>query len=114
MQDGSYDQLTNFLGEVGDWWLSNQTMNSALFAGYQVEHVWGEGSHNTKHAMAVFPGAMRWLWKSWPQPIAAGESQNVFLKAILLRGEAWQSLPTSTRHSRTPQARKKRVKSGCD
>jgi gluconolactonase len=91
MQDGSNDQLTSFLGEVGDWWLSNQTMNSALqFAGYQVKHVWGEGSHNPKHATAVFPDAMRWLWQGWPQPVTAGPSQNVFLKEILLTGEIWQ------------------------
>jgi len=91
MQDGSNDQLTDFLGEVGDWWLSNQTMESALrFAGYPIQHVWGEGSHNGKHATAVFPDAMRWLWKDWPQLVTAGESKNVLLGEILLPGEAWK------------------------
>jgi gluconolactonase len=91
MQDGSNDQLTDFLGEVGDWWLSNQTMYSALrFAGYDVEHVWGEGTHSGKHATVIFPDAMRWLWKDWPQPVTAGQSKNVFLKAILQPGEDWQ------------------------
>jgi gluconolactonase len=42
---------------------------------------------------------MRWLWKDWPQPVTAGESQNAFLKGgrlpgkssgILLPGEGWQ------------------------
>jgi sugar lactone lactonase YvrE len=94
MQDGSNDQLTDALGEVGDWWLGNQTMFSALrFAGYQLEHVWGEGSHNGRHPTAVFPDAMRWLWKDWPQPVTAGESKNVFLKAILKPGEDWQAVP---------------------
>lgn len=103
MQDGSNDELTSFLGEIGDWRLSNLAMLQALeFAGYQVEHVWGEGTHNLKHATAIFPNAMRWLWKDWPQPVTVGKSQNTFLKngllpgessGILLSGEDWQSLP---------------------
>jgi hypothetical protein len=89
MEDGSNDELPP-IGEVGDWWLSNQTMFSALqFAGYQLEHVWGEGTHSGKHATSIFPDAMRWLWKGWPQPITAGESQNTFFKAILQPGESW-------------------------
>lgn len=90
MQDGSNDQ---WLGgpEVGDWWMSNQTMQRALkFAGYAVDHRWGEGSHDLSHAIAVYPDAMRWLWKDYPQPVTAGQSQNTFLKTILRSGEAWQ------------------------
>jgi len=105
MQDGSNDELTTFLGEVGDWWMGNQTMFRALeFAGYPVERVWGEGTHNGRHATAIFPDAMRWLWKDWPKPVTAGESQNTFFKGaqppmkmegwhfdgILLPGEGWQ------------------------
>jgi len=91
MQDGSHDGLPGFIDEVGDWWMSNQTMERALeFAGYQVEHAWGEGSHNSRHATAIFPDAMRWLWKDWPQPVTAGQSQNTFLKDILTPGEDWQ------------------------
>jgi len=94
LQDGSHDELNFFLGEVGDWWLSNQTMNSALeFAGYSVKHIWGEGSHSGKHATVVFPEAMRWLWQDWPQPIVAGQSQNVFFKDILLAGQSWEAVP---------------------
>lgn len=93
MQDGSNDELTDFIGEVGDWWLSNQTMQSALnFAGYQVEHVWGEGTHNSKHAVVVFPDAMRWLWKEWPNPVTAGQSQNTFLRQILEPGHGWEAV----------------------
>lgn len=55
MQDGSNDELTWFLGEVGSWWMSNQTLERSLeFAGYQVEHVWGEGTHNGRHATQCF------------------------------------------------------------
>jgi enterochelin esterase-like enzyme len=90
MQDGSNDQWPGG-PEVGDWWMSNQTMERALkFAGYEVEHVWGEGTHDPRHLIAVYPDAMRWLWKGWPQPVTAGPSQNTFLKEILLSGEPWQ------------------------
>ena len=93
MQDGSNDELTDWLGEVGDWWLGNQTMARALeFAGYQVKHVWGEGTHNGAQALAVFPEAMRWLWKDWPEPIRTGESQNNVLKEILQPGESWEAV----------------------
>ena len=64
LQDGSNDN--NRYG--GDWWMANQTMERALaFAGYEVEHVWGDGMHSTKHATAIFPEALRWLWRDWPK-----------------------------------------------
>ena len=91
MQDGSNDELTDWLGEVGDWWMGNQTMERALeFSGYQVKHIWGEGSHSNAQGLSVFPEAMRWLWKDWPDPIQAGESQNNVLKEILRPGESWE------------------------
>jgi gluconolactonase len=93
MQDGSHDELDSFLGEVGDWHLSNLTMLSALeFAGYNVRHVWGEGSHNGRHATAVFPDAMRWLWLDWPLPITARPTRNVILNHALPPGTAWEAV----------------------
>jgi sugar lactone lactonase YvrE/enterochelin esterase-like enzyme len=87
LQDGSND--LNIYG--GDWWMANQTMERALtFAGYEVKHVWGEGGHNGKQAAALFPDAMRWLWQDWPQPVKGGQSQNAYLKEILIPGEDWQ------------------------
>lgn len=93
LEDGSNDE---WMGgpELGDWWMGNQTLERALaFAGYSVEHVWGEDTHNDTHGGVVFPDAMRWLWKDWPQPVVAGESQNLFLQAILRPGEPWQRVP---------------------
>ena len=87
LQDGEND-LNIY---AGDWWMANQTMQRALtFAGYEVTHVWGTGAHNGRQATAVFPDAMRWLWKDWPAPVKAGESKNQTLGAILLPGEGWQ------------------------
>src|SRR6187549_3217152 len=55
---------------AGDWWKANETMERALtFSGYEVNHVWGEEGHNGNQGTAIFPDAMRWLWKDWPQAI---------------------------------------------
>ncbi|MGC2399022.1 MAG: SMP-30/gluconolactonase/LRE family protein [Acidobacteriaceae bacterium] len=90
MQDGVHDEWPGG-PEMGDWWMSNQTMNRALeFAGYDVRHVWGAGTHNGSQASSVFPDAMRWLWRDWPAPIHAGVPGNPVLQAILQPGEDWQ------------------------
>lgn len=87
LQDGSND--LNIYG--GDWWMANQSMERALtFAGYEVVHAWGEGGHNGTMGTAVFPQAMRWLWKGWPQPVTGGTTKNQFLNDILVPGEDWQ------------------------
>jgi gluconolactonase len=90
MQDGVHDEWPGG-PEMGDWWMSNQTMNRALeFAGYDVRHTWGAGTHNGNQAASLFPEAMRWLWRDWPAPIRAGEPGNPVLKDILQPGEDWQ------------------------
>lgn len=87
MQDGSNDN--NRYG--GDWWMANQTMERALtFAGYEVQHVWGDGGHTGKQATLIFPDAMRWLWKDWPRPVTGGPTANDTLSSILIPGEGWQ------------------------
>jgi enterochelin esterase-like enzyme len=86
MQDGAND-LNIY---AGDWWMANQTMLRALtFAGYEVKHQWGEGGHNGKQGTSLFPEAMRYLWKGWPERVKKGQSQNAFLSALLIPGEEW-------------------------
>jgi gluconolactonase len=88
LQDGSHD-LNIY---AGDWWMANQTMERALtFAGYEVNHAWGDGSHNGKHITSVLPDALRWAWRGWPMPVQAGHSQNGALKALLVDGEGWKA-----------------------
>src|SRR5581483_6929836 len=99
LQDGSNDN--NAYG--GDWWMANQTMERALtFAGYEVQHVWGEGAHNGRHATAIFPDAMRWLWKDWPQPVKNGQTKNQTLNDILAPGEGWQLVGEGYRFTEGP------------
>ena len=60
LQDGVND--LNIYG--GDWWVANQAMHrSLLWAGYEVEAVWGDGGHDGKQGAAILPEALRWLWK---------------------------------------------------
>lgn len=87
LQDGTND-LNIY---AGDWWKANETMERALtFAGYEVNHVWGEGSHNGNQGTSIFPQAMRWLWKDWPKPVAKGNSKNDYLSNLLIPGEDWE------------------------
>jgi len=87
LQDGSND--LNIYG--GDWWKANETMERALtFSGYEVEHIWGEGGHSGSHGTAVFPAAMRWLWKDWPTAVRTGSSKNQALSDLLIPGQDWE------------------------
>jgi gluconolactonase len=87
LQDGSND-LNIY---AGDWWKANEAMERSFsFAGYELMHVWGEGAHNGQHGTAVFPEAMRWLWKGWPEPVKKGKSKNQFLADLLMEGEDWK------------------------
>jgi sugar lactone lactonase YvrE/enterochelin esterase-like enzyme len=86
LQDGSKD--LNIYG--GDWWMANQSMQRALaFSGYEVKHEWGEGGHDGKDATKLFPDAMKWLWKDWPEAPKAGLGSPQ-LKDILIPGEGWK------------------------
>jgi gluconolactonase len=102
LQDGSNDNNIY----AGDWWMANQTMERALtFSGYDVSHAWGDGAHNGKHGTMLFPDAMRWLWKDWPQPVrAAAPSKNATLAALLIPGEEWQLVSEGHRFTEGPAA----------
>lgn len=87
LQDGTND-LNIY---AGDWWKANETMERALqFSGYEVNHTWGEGAHNGQHGSAIFPQAMRWLWKDYPKPVGKGATKNPFLNDILIDNSDWE------------------------
>jgi sugar lactone lactonase YvrE/enterochelin esterase-like enzyme len=103
LQDGSND--LNLYG--GDWWMANQEMERSLrFAGYEVEHAWGTGGHNTTDATKVFPDATRWLWKDWPDPVKAGRGSQQ-LQGILLPGEDWTLVGKDYQFTEGPAANAK-------
>ena len=79
----------------GSWWVANQDMLASFeWAGYEVNHEWGEGGHNRKHGNAIFPDVMRWLWQDWQgegavvrnHPDRSKNKANDFL----VKGEDWQ------------------------
>lgn len=100
LQDGANDNNIY----AGDWWMANQTMERALaFAGYEVNHVWGEGAHSGKHGTALFPEAIRWLWRGWPAPVGrAAPSKNSTLAALLIEGENWQLVAEGFKNTDAP------------
>lgn len=86
LQDGSND-LDNF---SGNWFLANQYFLSSLQgAGYEVNHTWGEDTHGYRHAAAIMPDILRWLWKDYPKSVGKTETLG-YGKDVLLAGETWQ------------------------
>ncbi len=100
LQDGSND--LNIYG--GSWWIANLDMLAALeFAGYEVNHAWGDGGHDGRQGAAVFPDAMRWLWKDFPKPVArSARSRNTVLSQLLIPGEDWIQVSQGHRFTEGP------------
>jgi enterochelin esterase-like enzyme len=102
LQSGTRDMWTSF----GDWWSANNAMVRALtFAGYDFEHAFGDGKHSAAHGAALFPKAMRFLWKDWPAPVSAGvASRNHVMRATIFADKRWETLPgafSGARHLRS-------------
>lgn len=88
----------------GDWWMANQMMERSLtWAGYDVNHAWGEGGHNQKHASQIFPDVLRWLWRDWQTNIEVkanpkGESKWRGYEVV---GEGeWMEYKSDAKHPR--------------
>ena len=61
-------------------------------AGYDVAHEWGEGGHNSRHATAIFPKVVEWLWTGYPAPIVANaaKASKQDVTQLTIDGEDWQ------------------------
>lgn len=90
LQDGRNDNDLY----CGSWWVANQDMLASLtWAGYEVNHEWGEGGHNRKHGNAIFPDVMRWLWEGWDaDPVVRTHPERSKSKAVefLVEGAEWE------------------------
>lgn len=90
LQDGNKD--LNIYS--GDWWMANQDMASALqYAGYDAKFVTGTEGHNGKHAAAILPDALRWLWRDYGTPIKAskgGGGERQFVTMVLDPASDWE------------------------
>jgi len=110
MEDGNND--LNIYG--GDWWMANQSLERSLkFAGYEVESRWGVEGHNNKHATQLFPEAMEYLWKGWPEPVKAGGGSPQ-LKELLVPGEGWKLVGQGYQFTEGPAANAKGEVFYCD
>jgi enterochelin esterase family protein len=60
LQDGENDLDNPF----GSWPIANKQMDAALrYMKYDCRLVLGDGRHNSKHGGAIFPEAVKWLWR---------------------------------------------------
>ncbi|QDV24321.1 alpha/beta hydrolase-fold protein [Aureliella helgolandensis] len=100
LQDGSHD-LNIY---AGDWWLSNQQMLSALtWAGYDVEHAWGEGGHNGKHSASITPQALRWLWRNYPDPVTVPKQVGTHRRIdVLVANSGWEQVTSGHESAASP------------
>jgi sugar lactone lactonase YvrE len=80
-------------------------MASALtYAGYDSTFVVGTEGHNSKHGSAILPDALRWLWRDYPKPIAAGTDagDRQFVTMILEPGKEWELVSKGHRFTEGP------------
>ena len=82
--------------QFGSWAWSNQQMASALqYMGYDLRFDWAEGyGHNADFGGALFPEAMKWLWRQevhTPVFDTSGDlGGDLTLLNLLVAGEGWE------------------------
>ena len=80
----------------GHWPLANQMMATSLkYMGYDLRFDWAEGfGHNADHAGAVFPEALKWLWrkeKHTPELDTKGDLKgDLTILKLLIPNQSWE------------------------
>ncbi len=78
-KDGAYDPTR-------DWHAQNIKMVAALTEKqYDVNYVWGIGTHSSKQGGAIMPDMLRWLWRDYPRPDDPKDTSN---RTLLVPGES--------------------------
>lgn len=82
----------------GDWWSANQEMVRAMdFAGYDFSYKFIENAeHCDDNVTLIFPDAMRFLWKGYPQnePAPRRKTRNFMLNQILVEDRNFELVYT--------------------
>lgn len=87
IHDGSRDAWNPLFGH---WFEQNLLLASSLeFAGYDLKTVWDDGTHSIRNGAILFPEAMKFLWRDYPQKVAAGKTKNNFLTVLLDSSTPW-------------------------
>jgi len=83
---------------AGDWWTANQAMLSALsYAGYEVNHSWGSGGHESKHAASIMGEAIDWLWRDYPTAVTTHKGIKPRMD-LLVDNESWTEIELKGQH----------------
>lgn len=82
----------------GNWTLGNIAMESALlFARYDYRFEMGAGGHDLKHGGAIFPDALRWIWRDYPGVKGAGDALT--LDAVIGQWDVVSNIGGAIGHS---------------
>jgi enterochelin esterase family protein len=94
LQDGAND--INLM--EGNWTLANLQMDSALmYARYDYRFELGTGGHDLRHGGAIFPDALRWIWRDYPGVKGAGKAAD--LDAVIGQWDVETNVFGKVRHS---------------
>ncbi|MCX6367109.1 MAG: alpha/beta hydrolase-fold protein [Armatimonadetes bacterium] len=86
-QDGKNDQDIY----SGSWPIGNMDLAAGLkFGRYEAMMTWGEGAHDGVQSTALFPDALRYIWKGWPAPIAVATDTPQPITKIVTAADPWQ------------------------
>lgn len=81
-----------------DWDPQNRKMAAALTEkGYDVNNVWGIGTHSNKQGDAIMPEMLRWLWRDHPRLDDPKDPSN---RGPLRPADATQGADTSAADAR--------------
>lgn len=88
IHDGSEDAWNPLFGH---WYEQNRLLASSLeFAGYDMATRWDDSGHSIAPGTRLFPEAMTWLWRDYPQPLLPGKTSNNRLTTLLAYDSGWQ------------------------